>query len=335
MVDVAAAAGVSPMTVSRALRADASVSKEKREHVLRVIEEMGYVPDSLAGALSSKRSGFVALMLRTISNSNLSETVTALDQALQQSGLELLIGNVGHTLEKEEALIEAMLRRRPEAFVLSGGNHTERSRKLLLGAGIPVVEAFELPEKPIDQVVGFSNAAATKAMVMRLHQRGYRHIAYMGSGSDQTTRGADRRRGYLEAIAELKAERAIVVSVGEPPTTMRQGSEAVLRLVEQYPQVDAAVCVSDMVAFGAIMECHRRGWDVPGRIAIAGFGNSEIAAVSHPGITTVGIDARQIGRDIGAILLESLGAARKGEKRISTTHMIDYEIIERGSTSGS
>ncbi len=320
------------MTVSRALRADASVSKKKREHVLKVIEEMGYIPDSLAGALSSKRSGFVALMLRTISNSNLSDTVNALDQSLEKSGLQLLIGNAGHTLEKEEALIEAMLRRRPEAFVLSGGNHTERTRKLLSGAGIPVVEVFELPESPIDQVVGFSNAAATKAMVYRLHERGYRRIAYLGSGSDQTTRGADRRRGYMEAVGELGLQRAVVVSVGEPPTTMRQGSEAVIRLIEQYPDVDAAVCVSDMVAFGAIMECHRQGWAVPGRIGIAGFGNSEVAGVCHPGITTVGIDARQIGRDVGAILLESLAAARNGSPRLSTTHMIDYELIERGST---
>ena len=302
MVDVAAAAGVSPMTVSRALRADASVSKGKREHVLKVIEEMGYVPDSLAGALSSQRSGFVALMLRTISNSNLSETVSALEQSLEHTDLQLLIGNVGHTLEKEEAVIEAMLRRRPEAFVLSGGNHTPRTRKILVGAGIPVVEVFELPDHPIDQVVGFSNAAATKAMVFQLHKRGYRRIAYIGSGSDQTTRGADRRLGYLEAVGELGLERGIVVSVGEPPTTMKQGSEAVARLVEQYPEVDAAVCVTDMVAFGAIMECHRRGWKVPGRIGIAGFGNSEVARVCHPGITTVGIDAKQIGRDIGAVL---------------------------------
>jgi LacI family gluconate utilization system Gnt-I transcriptional repressor len=332
MVDVAAAAGVSPMTVSRALRADASVSKEKREHVLRVIEDLGYVPDSLAGALSSKRSGFVALMLRTISNTNLSETVVALDQSLERSGLQLLIGNVGHTLEKEEALVEAMLRRRPEAFVLSGGNHTPRTRKLLLGAAIPVVEVFELPDDPIDQVVGFSNAAATKAMTIRLHQRGYRRIAYLGNGSDQTTRGADRRRGYMDAVAELGLERAVVVSVGEPPTTMRQGSEAVIRLLQQYPEVEAAVCVSDMIAFGAIMECHRQGWDVPGRIAIAGFGNSEIADVSYPGITTVGIDARRIGRDIGAILLESMAASRSGRKAPPTTHLIEYDLIERGST---
>ena len=124
----------------------------------------------------------------------------------------------------------------------------------------------------------------------------------------------------------------MVVSVGEPPTTMRQGSEAVVRLIEQYPDVDAAVCVSDLVAFGAIMECHRRGWSVPGRIGIAGFGNSEIAGACHPGITTVGIDARRIGQDIGAVLLEALEANRKGRKPVPTTHMIEYEIIQRDST---
>jgi LacI family gluconate utilization system Gnt-I transcriptional repressor len=99
----------------------------------------------------------------------------------------------------------------------------------------------------------------------------------------------------------------------------------------QYPEVDAAMCVSDLVALGAIMECHRRGWSVPGRISIAGFGNAELSEVCNPGITTVAVDVRGMGLEIGRVLLEALEAVKHGETNVSTTQMVDYRIVERGS----
>lgn len=332
MSDVASAAGVSTMTVSRALRSDASISEETRKRILALIESMGYVPDSLAGALASQRSGFVAVMLRSISNPNLSETVHALDESLERSGLQLLIGNAGDAPEKEEALVETMLRRRPEAFVLSGGNHTLRTRRLLETAGIPIVEAFELPSDPINHVVGFSNAMAIRELVRHLHGVGHRNIAYIGGTSDETAKGTERRRGYLEGVKELGLGRGTIVSLGGPPAHASQGCEALARLVSQYPEVDAAICVSDLVALAAIMECHRRGWSVPGRISIAGFGNSEVSAVCEPGITTVAIDVQDMGRQIGRVLLDALEAVRQSGSIVSTTQMVDFRIIERGST---
>ena len=328
MVDVAGAAGVSAMTVSRVMRADPKVSEANRAVVLQAIEALGYVPDSIAGALSSQRSGFVAIVLRKISEFIPTGTIAALDGYLGENGLQLLIGNAGHYLEKEEQLVEAMLRRRPEALVLSGGVHTARTHRLLAGAGIPIVEAFDVPAEPVDNVVGFSNAAATKKMVRHLHEQGYRKIALLGS--DERARSAERLRGYLEAIAELDMGRAIVVSTSA--ATMRAGGEAIVRVVEEHPEADAVVCVSDHLAFGAIMECSRRGWPIPERLGIAGFGNSELSAICNPGITTIGSDAQQIGIDIGRVIVSALERARRHEAHVPATHLLAYQIIEREST---
>jgi LacI family gluconate utilization system Gnt-I transcriptional repressor len=334
MVDVAKAAGVSPMTVSRVLKADSTVSDARRKSVLKVIDELGYVPDSLAGALSSSRSGFVAVMLRKISNYNPSSAIAVLDQILESNGLQMIIGNAGYLVEKEEALVEGMLRRRPEAFVLTGGIHTDRARRLLRGAGIPVVEAFELPADPIDHVVGFSNEVAMKRLVHRLHERGYRRMALLGGADEQSARSSQRSRGYMDAVRELGLGRGIVLTVKEP-LTMREGGEAIVRLVEEFPEVEVALCVSDLLAFGAVMECQRRGWDVPGKIAIAGFGNSELAAECHPGITTVGSDSRKIGQDIGRVLLDALEGVRNNSPISSVTLGVDYRVVERLSTQRS
>ncbi len=172
MSDVARRAGVSTMTVSRALRDGASIASDTRERIMKAVDDLGYVLDQSAGSLSSKRTGFVAALVPSLNNSNFADTARGLTDALQGSGLQLLLGYTDYSTEKEEELIESMLRRRPEAIVVTGGKHTERGRRLLENAGIPVIETWDLPPKPVRHVVGFSNAEAAEALVRYLHERG-------------------------------------------------------------------------------------------------------------------------------------------------------------------
>ncbi len=104
----------------------------------------------------------------SINNSNFSDTARGITDALQNTGLQLLLGYTDYSAEKEEELIEAMLRRRPEGIILTGGSHTARARRMLAKASIPVVETWELPENPINQVVGFSNSEAMALLVRTL-----------------------------------------------------------------------------------------------------------------------------------------------------------------------
>jgi len=145
MADVAQRAGVSKMTVSRALRDGGVVSKETRERILAATEDLGYVLDQSAGSLSTKRTGFIAAIVPSINNSNFSDTARGIADTLAGTGLQLLLGYTDYSVQREEQLIEAMLRRRPEGVILTGGNHTPRTRKLLKAAGIPVIETWDVP----------------------------------------------------------------------------------------------------------------------------------------------------------------------------------------------
>ncbi len=332
MSDVARKAGVSAMTVSRALRGGASIATETREKIMNAIEELGYVLDQSAGSLSSKRTGFVAALVPSLNNSNFADTARGLTDALQGSGLQLLLGYTDYSTEKEEELIESMLRRRPEAIVVTGGKHTIRGRKLLENACIPVIETWDLPPKPVRHVVGFSNAEAAEALVKHLYARGYRKIGFIGGTSNRDTRGADRRLGYERAMAKLGLKETRIISFGTPPISMKQGGEALARLVEQWPDLEAAICVSDLSAFGALTECQRRKWPVPRRIAIAGFGDFEISSCSHPTITTVGVNCYDIGRQAGELLLRAIEGERTQKPVAAETIVTDYEIIAREST---
>jgi LacI family transcriptional regulator, gluconate utilization system Gnt-I transcriptional repressor len=331
MSDVARLAGVSKMTVSRVL-AGHSVAYATRERVQKAIDELGYVADAAAGALSSGRSEFAAVLVPSLASSNFSDTVRGLSASLEPHGLQLLIGDTDYHLDREERLVRSMLRHQPRCIALTGSRHTEATRNLLRRSGVPVVEMWDSPSDPIDTAVGFSNVNAARAMVRYLADRGHTRIGFIGGASELDRRGLDRLKGFRAEMKALGLDDTRVIRSGESPITMSHGGPAIAAMLDQSPDTQAVMCVSDMSAFGAIMECHRRGLSVPGDIAVAGFGNFEIAACCTPSITTVSVDAYGIGLRTGEALLAALEQREQGiERKTSKRVRVAYEVLARES----
>jgi LacI family transcriptional regulator, gluconate utilization system Gnt-I transcriptional repressor len=308
MADVARKAGVSPMTVSRAFKADSSVSDATRQAILQAAETLGYVFDSTASSLRSQRTDFVAVTIPSINNANFAETVRGLSEGLKPRGLQILLGSTDYDTAEEERLIEQLLRRRPEAIVVTGGKHTPRARRLLEAAGIPVIETWDLPPDPIGHVVGFSNAQAVQGMVDHFVAQGLTRIAFIGGDADRDTRGTDRRTGFIAAMQAHALDASRLIDAGAPPISMREGATAMGRLLDTLPDTQAVIAVSDLSAFGALTECQRRGVSVPEDIWIAGFGDYEIAGISVPSLTTINPFPREIGTRTAALILDLLDA---------------------------
>lgn len=328
MADVARIAGVSPMTVSRAFKRDSSVSEATRGAILQVAEDLGYVFDSTASNLRSQKTDFVAVTIPSINNANFADTVAGLTEGLKDRGLQLLLGHTNYDMAEEERLVEQLLRRRPEAIVVTGGRHTDRARRMLANAGIPVIETWDLPEAPIGHVVGFSNAGAVWGMVDHFVARGLTRIAFIGGDADRDTRGSDRRAGFVAAMQAHGLDATRLIAAGVPPISMREGAEAMARLLEELPDTEAVICVSDLSAFGALTECQRRGVAVPGRLSLAGFGNYEIADVAVPGLTTINPFPREIGVRTAALILQVLAGEQVSAARIE----ISPELLLRQSS---
>lgn len=331
MKDVAKAAKVSVMTVSRAFNADKSVNAESRKKILAIAESLGYVFDATAANLRTQKSGFVAVTIPSINNANFAATVDAISERLAQAGLQVLLGYSGYAIDREEELIVQLLRRRPEAIVLTGGHHSQRARRLLENAGIPVIEIWELPADPIGHVVGFSNAQTMHGMVDHLVALGHKNICFVGGEETGDQRGMDRRRGFIEAMTAHGLSPEHLFAAGPAPVSMREGALAMAKLLDSFPQADAVVCVSDLIAFGALSECQRRGIGVPEDIAIGGFGAYEIAAVAHPTITTIDPQPREIGYRTAALIIDLLDPARDVAPRQRVE--IDWQLLAAGSTS--
>ena len=330
MADVARHAGVSAMTVSRALRKGSQVSEPTRKKILNSVNDLGYVLDQAAGSLSSRKTGFIAALVPSINNSNFADTARGITDQLEGAGLQLLLGYTDYDEEKEERLIEAMLRRRPEGIILTGGVHTAKARRMLGSAGIPVVETWDIPAEPIDQVVGFSNEEAMRLLIKTMAARGYRKFGYIGGTTLRDSRGEQRRKGFVRAIEELSLPPGRIVSFGIPPISIEQGGQAVVVLLERWPDTELVACVSDLSAFGALMECKRRGLAVPEDIAITGFGDYEVGAYSHPGITTVNVDCYGIGRQAATRITDLIRHPSVG--RHDEIILTSFRVVEREST---
>lgn len=336
MADIAARLGVSKMTVSRALsrstRRRSDASEALRQRILSTCQDMGYVVDQTARTFSSKRSGFVATLIPALNNSNFSDTAHGLTSAVESAGMQVLMGYTDYDMLTEERLIRTLLMRRPEGLVVTGGNHTPLARKLLASAGVPVVETWDLLQVPIEHNVGFSNAQAVNELVCTLFARGYRRMGFLGGNPQSDARGAERRQGFLAAMVKLGLDAKRTLAVGNAPVSMEVGAQGVAQMVARWPDLEVLVCVSDHVAFGALSECQRRGWSVPGRLAIAGFGGFEIAKACHPQMTTVAVDSEGIGKVAGQLLLNAIRLARSGQKLAPETVVMPYHIELRGST---
>ena len=111
-----------------------------------------------------------------------------------------------------------------------------------------------------------------------------------------TPEGADREHGFAEALRRHDLDDSRVIRLGAPPIPVEQGGEAIVEMMHRWPDTDAVMFVSDRTAFGALQECLRRGWGVPEKVAIAGFGNFDMARNCHPRITTTSIDCYEMGR---------------------------------------
>jgi len=322
--DVAKLAGVAPITASRAVNTPDQVSEEVRKKVADAIARTGYVPNILAGGLASSRSRLVAAVVPTIAGPVFLETVQSLTEALAERGYQLMLGQSGYVGNREDALLAAIIGRRPDGIVLTGILHSVEGRRRLMSAGIPVVETWDLTPTPIDMLVGFSHVDVGRAVADFLHAKGRRRLAVVG-GDDER---AKRRQDAFQAATRAHGLPEVQVVVVPAPTTLRAGRAALTELMRAPDPVDAIFCSSDLLALGVLTQAQASGIAVPQQLAIVGFGDLDFAADLHPALTTVRINGAGIGRQAAQFIVDR-AEGRAVEQRVVD---IGFSIVDRSTS---
>jgi len=301
--DVASAAGVSEMTVSRVLRNRGDVSENTRKKVHEAARALGYVPNKIAGALASNRVNLVGVVIPSLSNMVFPDVLAGIGGILDGTDLQPVVGTSRYDPEREETVIYEMLSWRPSGLIVAGLEHTEAACAMMANAGIPVVEVMDVDGDPVAAAVGISHEKAGRDMAAEIVARGYRRIGYLGSSSTADHRAQKRLRGFEAGLAAAGLTLADSIFY-DGVSGFGTGRAMTQALLARTPDLDFLYYNTDMNAAGGLLYCLEKGMQIPDQIGMAGFNSFEVLDGLPLRIATM--DSRR--HDIGAKAAELIAA---------------------------
>ncbi|OWV92431.1 GntR family transcriptional regulator [Rhizobium sp. R635] len=324
--DVAKKVGVSPITISRALRNPEIVSEDLRETILRVVEEMGYIPNLAARALAGRHNGIVGVLTPALHQYGFTGLMTGIEDRFRSTEFTVQYSSTLHHVEGEAGLLKSFLTQKPAGVIIAGAESYRNLLPLIEGAPCPIAHITDLSQEPQKLVVGLDHYAAGVEPTRFLLSRGYGRIGFVGRGGD--VRSRRRLEGYQAAMREAGRFDEDLVIGGDAASRIGLGRELFSRLLQRVPDVDAVYAQSDELALGVLIECKERGIRVPEDFGICGFNNLEFSAFTQPTLTTVYIPRHDIGYRVADMLLRAIRDEPLDEDKVN----IGFSIIPRGST---
>lgn len=322
--EVAKFAGVSPITASRALNNPKLVKDSTRRRVEAAAKQLNFIPNFAAGILSRDKSNMVGVIVPTLSNSIFADTIQALSETISSQGIQLLIGTNNYSIDREEDIIRTFISHRADGLILTGHTHTAYSEELIKSFAIPTVEIWNLRKGRDFLCVGMSNYRAAYEMTEYLIKKGYKRIGYIGGLLANNDRSEDRLNGYRDALKHYGVEFDSSI-IRESEFSLLNGAEAMRSLLTLTHRPDCVFASSDIIAFGALIECQNKGISIPDDIALAGFDDAVIGSMTKPGLTTVRVPRRQIGLKAGSVIMKLL----QKEPDISSVNDLGFDLAIR------
>lgn len=324
--DVSEASGVSEMTVSRVLRNRGDVSDATRQRVLEAARELGYVPNKIAGALASSRVNLVAVIIPSLSNMVFPEVLGGIAEVLDQTRLQPVVGVTNYRPDREEKVIYEMLSWRPSGVIIAGIEHNGNCRKMLRAADVPVVEIMDVDGEPVDSVVGISQRRAGRMMAEAILKQGFEQIGFLGTQMPLDHRARKRFEGFTETLARAGHEVADqeFYSGG---SALKKGREMTQTILARNPDLDFLYYSNDMIGAGGLLYCLEAGYDIPGRLGLAGFNGTELLDGLPKKLATMDAGRAATGREAARII------AGRADGSITDPQRVEIEArIEFGET---
>ena len=328
IVEVAARAGVSIATVSRAFAKPEMVRTDTRNRIEEAARDLGYIRDRVAGAMQNRFSGTVGLIVPTIDNAIFAEMIEAFSARLRHHDRTMLIAAHGYDLSLEAGIVRSLLERRIDGVVLIGFAHDRVPLTMLERRAVPVISIWNYDGESALPCIGADNRHAARLVTEHLTGLGHRDIAFLFPEAQANDRARDRIDGAMEAMG--RAGVAVPPSrVLDCPYDMAAAKALARRILAADPPT-AIVCGNDVIAHGVIFAASALGLDVPSDLSVVGIGDLRGSAELEPGLTTVRLPARRIGSlaaDAIVTMSES-GAPPHPFRRI-----VDVTFTERDSTA--
>ncbi len=325
IADVAREAGVSIATVSRALSQPGLLRTDTLARVEGIARSLGYRPDRAARTLASGRSSTIGAVVPTLNSPIFADTLQEMQRSLADAGYQVLVASHEYDPAAEFAAVEKLLSHGVDGLVLVGGIRPEATWRLIDAAGVPVVQMW--CGRSNRACVGVDNYGAGVLVTRHLLELGHRRIGVITGYLRHNDRQRERMRGIEETLAAADVPLPAGYRTEQPLSVPggRSGCSVLLELAERPTAIIGAV---DVIAIGAMAECHVRGVAVPGEVSVAGIDNIELSAHVAPSLTSVDIPSAEIGVQTARRILAQVPAPGPPDHVV-----LPIELVERRSTA--
>jgi len=327
--DIAALAGVSTSTVSRVLNNSGYVKVEVRERIEAVISETHYTPSELAKQLKSHRSGLIGVIIPKINSYTTSEIVAGISSTLEPLGYQMLLANTANSVAEEEAAYDLFRRQRVAGVLHSATTVNDNLIRAIREAGLPVVmigqDASHLGVTSVIQ----NERAAARQLTEHLLSRGHSRIGLVTVSEEDIQVGGERTAGYVEALQArgLAVDPDLMVRASFRTGAGEEAAERLLR-AKGSARCTAILAVTDRLAVGVMACLHDHGIRVPDEMAVAGMGDSDMAWMVRPTLSTVHYDYAGTGAEAARLML----GIRESKDGATSRTVMPYRLALRRST---
>lgn len=321
--DVARLAGVSQATVSRALAHSPKVTAETLARVQAAMDSLNYVPHAGAQAMKTRHTNVIGVVVAELTNPFYPEVLDELTKELDAAGYRVVIWNAGGG--RHHDALKAIRERAVDGVIFTTATEDSAALHAALDMGSPMVFINRVvPDLDCDQVTS-DNVSGGAAVADYLIDSGRTRAAFIG-GPKNTSTSQDRRRGFLDRMAErgcpLANDRLF-----QGDFSHDQSFQIMNDLISSQVAVDAVFCANDFMAFGALDAVHSRGLSVADDVWVIGYDDVEISAWASLNLTTVRQPSREMARAGARMLLQRLASPQ-----IATQHVVfPSELVIRAS----
>lgn len=301
--DVAERAGVSTATVSRCLNTPGRVSDATRETVMAAVHALGYAPNFGAQALAAKRTNTFGAIVPTMRNAVFAEGLQAFQEELGAHGVTLLVASSLYRSDLEAEQVRALVARGADGLLLIGHDRAPETYAFLEKRQVPYVITWSHRTDAGRSSIGFDNKRAMATLTREVLALGHRKLALIAGERGSNDRARDRADGVTMAMRDGGLDPNDLI-LRETYYGIEAGADAFAHIMDQPAPPTAVLCGNDVIAAGALRQAQAMGLRVPDDVSITGFDDIELAGLLSPGLTTVAVPHRDMGRRAARALVD-------------------------------
>lgn len=324
IAEIAKLAGVSSAAVSRYFN-NGYISEEKREAIRKVVEETGYRPSIQAQTLRTKKTKMIGVIVPKIASASIGRIVEGILSVLNESGYRMLLAVTQNNPRKEQEYLSAFDDKQVDGVILIGTVFPAEHKRILKNMSVPVVIVGQ--QLSGHCCVYHDDYHASYELTKLLLKNGRTKLGYIGAIQQDKAVGAERYRGFKDAVCEIGcdklAENYVIASF-----TIDSGYEKMKELLQKCKNLDGLICATDTMAAGALQYLNECKIKVPEQIVVAGQGDSEMARVTAPPFVTIHYSYEKSGKIAIQMLMDILDKGETDLKEIK----LGYYIVDNAAT---